>query len=352
MNKNYFNNKKILITGCSGFTGSWLILYFKLLGAKIYGYSKKPPFKNGIFETLNLKKKITYLEGNICDIKKLKKFYKKSNPDYIFHLAANPIVKDCHNKPMDAFYSNTIGTLNLLEIIRISNIKKKISLNIITTDKVYKNINSNIKFKEDNYLGGEDPYSSSKVCAELISETFYKSYFKNKNIIINMFRSGNILGGGDWSEYRLIPDIMKSYLNNKTLIIRNPKHTRPWQHIFDVVNAYALIAKKTSLKKKNNFNTWNIGPANEKKFSVRDIIEMVKKRLDKKIKTKFIKFNILEKKILQLDAKKIYNKFKIKNKINTLETIHLTTEWYLSFFKRKNKKFSEEQLKNYLNNNE
>lgn len=351
MNKNFYNNKKILITGCSGFTGSWLILYFKLLGAKIYGYSKKPPFKDSIFQTLNLNKKITYLEGNICDLKKLKKFYKKSNPDFIFHLAANPIVKDCHHRPLDAFYSNAIGTLNLLEIIRILKIKKKVSLNIITTDKVYKNTNSNIKFTEDNVLGGEDPYSSSKVCAELISETFYKSYFKNRKIIINMFRSGNILGGGDWSEYRLIPDIMKSYLNNKKLIIRNPNHTRPWQHIFDVINAYMLIAKKTSFKKNNNFNTWNIGPVNEKKFNVRDIIKMVEKRLGKKIKVKVIRSNILEKKYLQLNVKKTYNKFKIKNKINTLEAINMTTEWYLNFFKKKNKRFSEEQLKNYLINN-
>jgi len=350
MKKNYYNNKKILITGCTGFTGSWLILYFNLFGAKIYGYSKKPPFKNSLFEILNLRRKINFLEGDICDFKKFKKFYKKSNPDFIFHLAANPIVKDCYYKPIDTFYSNTIGTLNILEIVRISTLKKKISINIITTDKVYRNNDSKIKFDENNILGGEDPYSTSKVCAELISKTYYKSYFNNKKININMLRSGNIIGGGDWSNYRLIPDIMKSYIKNKILIIRNPKHIRPWQHIFDVINSYALIADKIYTKKDNNFDAWNIGPIKEKKFNVRDIIKLVIKRLDKKIKVRIGKTNILEKKYLQLDTKKIYKKFNIKNKINTFNAIKITVDWYLNFFKKKNKNFSEEQLKSYLSN--
>ena len=139
MNKNFYKNKKILITGCTGFTGGWLTLYFLIQGAKIFGYSKKPPFQNSIFKLLNLKENITFLDGDINNFKKFKNFFKKTNPDLIFHLAANPIVKDCHFNPVEAFHSNAIGTLNLLEIIRNHNNKKKISLNIITTDKVYKN---------------------------------------------------------------------------------------------------------------------------------------------------------------------------------------------------------------------
>lgn len=353
MNKNFYKNKKILITGCSGFTGSWLILYFRFYGAKIYGYSKNPPFKNSLFDILNLRKKITFVEGDVCDFDKLKGFYTKCNPDFIFHLAANPIVNECHNKPLNAYHTNAIGTLNLLEIIRLQSKKKKISVNIITTDKVYKNNNLKKKFIESDKLGGEDPYSASKVCAELICETYYRSYFKNKKINMNMMRSGNIIGGGDWSEYRLIPDIMKAYIKNKNLVIRNPKHIRPWQHIFDVINSYALIAKKIHIKKKIDFNAWNIGPLKEQKFYVKDIIKLVIKKLDRDIKIKVIKSNISEKKYLQLNSKKIYKKFNIKNKINTLNSINLTTDWYLNFFKNKNKNFSEKQLKNYLGiNNE
>ena len=128
MNKNFYKNKKILITGCSGFTGSWLILYFRFYGAKIYGYSKNPPFKNSLFDILNLRKKITFVEGDVCDFDKLKGFYTKCNPDFIFHLAANPIVNECHNKPLNAYHTNAIGTLNLLEIIRNKRKKKKFLL--------------------------------------------------------------------------------------------------------------------------------------------------------------------------------------------------------------------------------
>lgn len=349
MNKNFYKNKKILITGCTGFTGSWLILYFRLHGAKIYGYSENPPFKNSIFETLSLKHKITYLNGDICDLKKLNKFYKKSKPDFIFHLAANPIVKRCYENPLEAYYSNSIGTLNLLEIIRVQNNQKKISLNIITTDKVYKNINSQKKFVETDYLGGDDPYSSSKVCSELICETYYKSYFTNKKININMLRSGNIIGGGDWSKDRLLPDIIKSYFEKKNLIIRNPKHIRPWQHIFDVIKAYSDVATKIYNKKNNNFSAWNIGPNDKKKFNVIQIVNMIEKKLNSKIKKKFIKTNILEKKYLRLNSQKIYNKLKIKNKLSTIEAINLTLDWYLNFYKKKNINYSENQLKNYIN---
>lgn len=347
MYKKFYKNKKILITGCTGFTGSWLILYFKLHGAKIYGYSKKPPFENSLFETLNLKQKIIFLEGDICDSKKFNKFYQYSKPDYIFHLAANPIVKDCYYNPIEAYNTNAIGTLNLLEAIRNFKIKKKISVNIITTDKVYKNSNLKVKFNEKNTLGGDDPYSSSKVCAELICEAYYNSYFKNKKISINMMRSGNIIGGGDWSKYRLIPDIIKSYLNKKVLIVRNPKHTRPWQHIFDVINSYTLIAWNVNKKNYNKFFTWNIGPLKEKEFSVKDIIKIITKRLNKKITIKIKKGNILEKQNLQLNSNKIYKTFKIKNKINTINAINLTIDWYLNFSKNKN--FSKNQLENYLN---
>ncbi len=348
MNKKFLKNKKILITGCTGFTGSWLILYLKFYGAKIYGYSKKPPFNNSIFDRLSLKDRIIFKEGNINDLKKFKKFFNKANPDLVFHLAANPIVKDCHESPIDAFLSNSIGTLNLLESVRNSKKNKKISLNIITTDKVYKNYGKIKKFTENDILGGDDPYSASKVCAEMISKVYYKSYFQNHKISLNVFRSGNIIGGGDWSNSRLIPDIIKSCYKNKTLIVRNPNHIRPWQHIFDVINSYFLIAKKNYEKNKFEFHAWNIGPSKEKDFNVNEIINLVFKRLQKKKRIKLKRNNIIEKKNLSLNSNKIWKKFKIKNKIKTLEAINLTVDWYVNYFEEKDKYFSEKQLKEYL----
>ena len=348
MQKNIFKNKKILITGCTGFTGGWLILYFKLMGAIIYGYSKKPPFKNSLFQTLNLKKKIYFQEGDVLDDDNLRKFYKKSNPDFVFHLAANAIVKDCYKYPADAFQSNTIGTLNLMEIIRTSKTKKKISVNIITTDKVYQNSETKKYFTEDDILGGEDPYSASKVCAEIICLSYYKSFLKNKNISINILRSGNIIGGGDWSNYRLIPDIANSLKTKKILKIRNPNHTRPWQHIFDVINSYALIASKKYTLQKFNFEIWNIGPLTKKNYSVKNIIKMIEKKITKKIVIKLIKSKNVEKKFLNLNSTKLFKKLNIKNKLNTAESIDLTFDWYLKSFKTKKDNFSENQLSKYL----
>lgn len=349
MNKNFYKNKKILITGCTGFTGGWLILYLQMQGAKIFGYSKKPPFNNSIFKLLKLNKNITFLEGNIENFKKLNNFFKKVNPELIFHLAANPIVKDCYSNPIDAFYSNSIGTLNLLEIVRKHKNQKKISLNVITTDKVYKNIETQKKFKETDFLGGDDPYSASKVCAEIMSETFYRSYFKQKKININIFRSGNIIGGGDWSNSRLIPDIINAVFKNRILVLRNPRHTRPWQHIFDVVHAYSLIAKEIYIKKNNSFQSWNIGPSDKKKISVKQIVKMATKKFYKKIDIKFKKSNIEEKSYLQLNSHKVYKTFKIKNKINTYDAVKLTVDWYNNFFNKKKVNYSKEQLKKYLN---
>ena len=348
--KQFYKNKKILITGCTGFTGGWLILYLKFYGAKIYGYSLDPPFNNSLFEIYKLNKKIIYKKGNIKNFKDLKKFYKKANPDFVFHLAASPLVKECYNSPFQAFNTNANGTLNLMEVIRTSQFKKKISLNIITTDKVYENTESKKKFNEKDKLGGDDPYSSSKVCAEIICKTYYSSYFQNKNISMNILRSGNIIGGGDWSENRLLPDIMNSYFKNKKLILRNPSHVRPWQHIFDVINSYVRISLNGYLKRKTEFNAWNIGPTELKSFSVNKILELINKLLPKKIKSKVIKSLNIEKKILNLNSKKLFNKLGIKNKLNIFESINLTVKWYSNHFKKKDYNFSKKQLIEYLNN--
>ena len=349
MIKNFYKNKKVFITGCTGFTGSWLVLYFKLKGAKIYGYSKKPPFKNSLFQKLQLNKKMIFREGNVENFIKFQNFFNKTNPDFVFHLAANPIVKDCYDNPLDAFHSNSIGTLNLLEIVRKNNKKKRVSLNIITTDKVYKNDNKKKKFKENDNLGGDEPYSVSKICAELITNTYFKTYFKKKNININILRSGNIIGGGDWSNNRLIPDIIKSVYNKKKLIIRNPSHIRPWQHIFDVINAYSIIAEKTYMHKNKNLRKWNIGPLKEKSYSVKNIITLILKKLNKKSNFEINKSYFKEKKNLELNSFKLKNELGFINSIKTNEAINLTAEWYLNFYGKNKRNFSNAQLINFLN---
>jgi CDP-glucose 4,6-dehydratase len=343
-----FQNKKILVTGCTGFTGSWLLIYLHLLKANIFGYSTKAPFKNSIFEKCNLKKKITFCQNRIENFNNLNKFYQKCNPDIIFHLAANPIVTDCYKNPRDAYLCNTLGTLNLLECVRISKLKKKISINIISTDKVYKNDDKIKKFSENDMIGGDEPYSSSKTCAENICKAYYNSYFKNKNVSMNIFRSGNIIGGGDWSKYRIVPDIMRSIFSNQKLKIKNPDHIRPWQHVFDVIYAYTETSKKMMVSKPQ-FQIWNVGPKEKKTYNVLDILKIIENKLNKKIKARVGKKNSFEKKNLELNCNKILKEIKHKNLYNTKDSINNTVDWYLYF--KKNKKilnYSLAQLKKFL----
>jgi CDP-glucose 4,6-dehydratase len=353
MNINLFKNKKILITGCTGFTGGWMILYFKLLKAQIIGYSKKPPFSNSMFTKYNLKKKIRFIKGDVQNFHKLKKTFNKYKPDFIFHLAADSIVSKCYENPRNAYLNNSIGIANLLEVIRQCKINKKLSINIITTDKVYKNNNNKKLFKEQDDLGNDDAYSSSKTCGEYICSTYFNSYFTKKKISMNILRSGNIIGGGDWSEKRLIPDIIRSVKNKKILEIRNPNFIRPWQHIFDVINAYAKIALIQYKKNKNKINAWNIGPKNSNYLKVKDIVKIFfnkfYKETGKRIKIHFTKKNLYEKKYLFLNSSKLEIKLKIKNKFNINQTLKNTLDWYLKDIKKQaDINFSYFQLRKYL----
>lgn len=341
---NFWTNKKVLITGCSGFSGSWMIIYLKLLGAKVCGYSLKKKDKRFIFNDLKMYNNIQFCDGDILNKVKLKKFILLSKPDIIFHLAAEPIVIDCFENPKKAFDVNTLGTLNLLQIIKELKVKKKIQLNIVTTDKVYKNTNKMMKFNENSELGGDDPYSASKTCAEILINSYYQSYFKNK-LSVNSLRAGNIIGGGDWSKYRLVPDIFNSIFNKKKLIIRNPNHIRPWQHVFDVIHAYLKISQNTFGK--NKFEKWNIGPSQKKAYTVLNILNIINKLLKLKNYFLFKKSNNFEKRYLALNTKKIKN-LKIKNKLTIQKSLILTTEWYRNFFINNDKSFSEKQVKEYL----
>ena len=236
-----YRNKKVLVTGHTGFKGSWLTLWLKILGAEVVGISK---------EILNSKGLYTYLSKSdilsseyfldIVNLKDLRRAILETKPDYIFHLAAQPIVSKSYLNPSLTFYTNAIGTMNILESIR--EIKDDINLVLITSDKCYENVETYYGYKEIDKLGGKDPYSASKACAEIISNSYIRSIYKNAgNIKISTARAGNVIGGGDWSLDRLIPDAVKAWQNNQTLGIRNPKSTRPWQYVLEPLRGYLLL---------------------------------------------------------------------------------------------------------------
>ena len=242
MINNFYKNKKVLVTGATGFKGAWLCYWLVMLGAKVYGIGYNPNKNKNLFYSLKLNKKIKLKLFDIRNKKKLESFVKTSKPTIVFHLAAQPLILESYKKPYLTYTVNTLGTLNILETVKNNNTIK--SLVCITSDKCYESNNSTKGFKETDKLGGEDPYSGSKASAEIMIGTYQKSFFNEKKCGIASARAGNVIGGGDWSENRLIPDSINSIMKNKTIYIRNPNFNRPWQHVIEPLYGYLILAKK------------------------------------------------------------------------------------------------------------
>jgi len=325
--KNFWSKNKVFITGHTGFKGSWLSIMLIYLDSIVDGYSLKPK-KNSLFKKSMISKDLksnTYADIN--DIKKLKNKLKKCKPEIIFHLAAQSLVLESYKEPLKTFNTNLMGTLNLLESIR--GVKSIKSVVIITTDKVYKINKNNKSYKELDVLGGYDPYSASKVCTEIAVDSYIKSFFKNTGLKnkISTARAGNVIGGGDFSKYRLIPDIIYSINNNRKINIRNPNHIRPWQHVLDPLMGYLTLAEKQFKNKINNDqHAWNFGPSKNNFKKVIDIVKHIKK--SEKLKYTLIKnIKFKETNILKLSSLKAKKKLNWVSKWNLSESLAKTLEW-------------------------
>ncbi len=271
----FWKNKKVFITGHTGFKGSWMTIIFNLLGAKVYGYSLKPK-KSSLYTFVNIEKMmIKSTIGDLRDYKKLKRTIYKISPDFLIHMAAQPLVRYSYDHPKYTYEVNTMGTLNILNILNeIETIRNVL---IITTDKVYKNINKKKYFKEVDELGGYDPYSNSKACAELICKSYFDSFFSKKKISCVTARAGNVIGGGDFSKNRIIPDFFRAYENNKKLLLRYPNSIRPWQHVIEPLYGYILLLMSISKQKKTVNGAWNFGPKKVNNLKVKNIISILNK---------------------------------------------------------------------------
>ena len=344
-------NKKILVTGHTGFKGSWLSLWLYLIGAKVYGISREVTSKPSHYETINLKNKMKEYFFDLSDFKKTKKIINRIKPDFIFHLAAQAIVKKSYENPILTWRSNLLSTLNILDSLK--NFDKKCSVIIITSDKVYKNTEIERGYKENDLIGGDDPYSASKGATELLLNSYLKSFFikKKSSVFLSIARAGNVIGGGDWSEGRLLPDCIKFWNNNKKVKIRNPNSTRPWQHVLEVLMGYLMLAVQLSgNKKKFHGQAFNFGPNNYSKYTVMQILLLIKKKwpniswkIEKKIKFK-------EAKLLKLNSKKANQFLKWRCVLNTNETIEMVLDWYKNYYSKnkKTEEFSVKQIFNYM----
>lgn len=324
----FYKNKRVLVTGHTGFKGTWLSIWLNRLDSQIYGISL-PEYKTSMFAKCNIKQLFRNKDQyqDIRDYKKYREKILKINPEIIFHMAAQPIVKSGYDHPINTFETNILGTANTINISR--ELKSLKSLIIITTDKCYKDTKKK-GYSEKDTLGGFDPYSSSKACAELITDSMRNSYFSNSNIQLSTVRAGNVVGGGDWSDKRLVPDLIKSIKNKDSFIVRNPSFVRPWQHVLDPLFGYLILAAKS----KKFSGPWNFGPENGN-VSVEKFIQKLLKNLEAKVKIVYRKESFKETNILNLNINKSKKLLNWKPKLNIDLAAKLTADWYKNNFKFK-----------------
>lgn len=345
---NFYKNKKIIVTGATGFKGAWLCLWLKLLGAKVYAIGFSPNKNKKLYYNLNLDKKVNTKILDVRNFSKLSKYLKKINPDILFHMAAQPIIHDSYVKPYETYTINSVGTLNILEISKqLSRLK---SIVCVTSDKCYEDKFSSIGFKEDDKLGGADPYSGSKAAAEIIIKTYYKSFFKYSNKGLASARAGNVIGGGDFSKDRLVPDAIKFLIKKKIIYLRNPNFNRPWQHVLEPLAGYLILAKKLYIKPKKYSGAYNFG---SKKNTLTNVENVVKKIIKfwgygKYKKNKKIKY--YEQKNLQLNISKANKILKWSPKLSINESIKITVDWYKNALidEKSYSQITEKQILDYI----
>ncbi len=332
-----FENKRVLVTGHTGFKGSWLVAMLHKLGAKVTGYSLPPSTHPNHFSLLNAP--FQHIEGNILDADHLEKVMEDSEAEIVFHLAAQALVRPSYIDPVDTYQSNVIGTLNVLQAARMSTRVKVMVM--ITTDKVYENLESDYAYKESDRLGGYDLYSSSKACCEILISSYRRSFFPlekyglSHDTLIASARAGNVLGGGDWSADRLIPDLMRAASAKQKVEIRNPLSVRPWQHVLDCLTGYLLLAEKLLSQDTAASTAWNFSPYPDDVKTVGEMVEITARHwpaLEYVIKKPEQDFH--EAGLLKLNHEKAVNELKWKPIFRTEEALEKTIEWYRAYFEK------------------
>lgn len=347
---NIYKNRNILITGHTGFKGSWLALWLEKLGAKVIGYSLEAPTSPAHFNILNLD--IVSIIGDIRDSKKLHKIFQEYQPELVFHLAAQSLVRHSYKNPIETFETNIMGTINVFEECRKSDSIKGI-VNI-TSDKCYKNNEWVWGYRENDPMGGYDPYSASKGCSEIITTSYRNSFFnldeysETHKVLVASARAGNVIGGGDWAEDRLIPDIIRALNRNKKAIIRNPNSIRPWQHVLESLSGYLMLGQKLLEGKKEYAEAWNFGSNVKDNASVELVLSYMKKYWDK-INYKFenTSEDPHEATLLKLDCSKSFVKLSWEPVWDINIAIKNTVSWYREYYENK-KVISKKQLEIYI----
>ncbi|MBM15174.1 MAG: CDP-glucose 4,6-dehydratase [Nitrospina sp.] len=342
MFENIYKDKHVLVTGHTGFKGTWLCTWLLELGAKVAGYSVDVPTEPSHFEVLGLSDRIEHFQGDVRHKSSLDEVFNKFQPEIVFHLAAQPLVKRSYDDPILTFETNSMGTLNLLECLR--NQPSVVATVLITSDKCYENVEWLWGYRENDRLGGKDPYSASKACAEVISRVYTESFFGEKGPFVATTRAGNVVGGGDWALDRVVPDCMRAWSKGEKVVIRNPHATRPWQHVLEPLSGYLVLGQKlfqgvTEVKNES----FNFGPSAKVNQSVGDLIADMAQywpgaewKFEQEVDP-----GKPESTLLRLNCDKAFQLLNWNSVLNFSETIRMTGEWYQIFYSQEPLSVSE-----------
>ncbi len=347
----YYKGKRIFITGHTGFKGAWLMASLHLAGAKVKGYALAPEYENGLFSLVAPLQIGESVIADIRDKERLQNEIVSFQPDFIFHLAAQPLVRRSYEIPAETFEVNAVGTANVLEAV--NQLSSKCSVVVITTDKVYENKEQDYLYKEEDVLGGYDPYSASKACTEIVVSSFRNSFFNitkynQHRKAITSARAGNVIGGGDWSSDRIIPDIVRSLQKQKNIDVRNPKAVRPWQHVLEPLSGYLQLAVLLDKEPINFSKPYNFGPLPNDHLTVKQLVETAIERwgsgnwTDSSDATQ-----PHEAGLLKLDISRATNELKWIPKLSAKQAISWTIDWYKQSTDKQGD-FTFQQIKDYL----
>ncbi len=356
-NLTIYKGKKVLITGHTGFKGSWLLIWLAELGAEVIGYSLEPPTDPNLFESINLKDRIIHIIGDLRDEKHLISVFEEYRPKFIFHLAAQSLVRLSYKEPKLTYETNIMGTVNVLEVVRKTK-SVKVCI-IVTSDKCYENKECLYSYREIDPMGGYDPYSSSKGCAELVTSAYRRSFFnpkghgKTHNVALSSVRAGNVIGGGDWGEDRIIPDCIQALSQNKTIIIRNPQSIRPWQYILEPLSGYLLLGALMYEDGAKYSSSWNFGPNDESIITVEELVKLVIKHWGCGNNTIDTSGHPHEADLLKLDTSKARSLLGWKPIYDVYEAVKKTINWYKNFYndmpKEELYEFTIREIRKYIN---
>ncbi|MVT07435.1 CDP-glucose 4,6-dehydratase [Chitinophaga tropicalis] len=327
-----YKGKKIFLTGHTGFKGSWLLVWLHQLGAKVKGYSLAPEKADDLYHQLNGDSLCESVIADIMDYERLEKELLAFEPDFIFHLAAQPLVRLSYEKPVETFAINSIGTAHVLQAL--ARLNKPCNAVMITTDKVYHNNEWIYPYRETDQLGGYDPYSASKACAELVINSYRNSFFNINEYdshwkAVAVARAGNVIGGGDWARDRIIPDIVRALRNGQPVSVRNPRSVRPWQHVLEPLGGYLLLGHYLSVAPYQYSTAYNFGPFMEDNMEVEDLVKVALEIWQEgTYEVQQLKGQPHEAGLLRLDISKAINELKWKPKLNAAQAVERTINWY------------------------